>query len=309
MKMALSILPLLAAVLGAALSKRIIPSLVGGLLVGALIKSGSLLGMFTSAGNYLVGVLSDRGNAYIVLFLFSFGALAEIFKVGGGITGFANKVKPFVKSEKGALLSVWAATPISFLDCCFHVISTTTITKPLIEDVKGSKEKLAFVINTTSSQLIMLIPFATTYVGYILGLIGSSLSRAGIGGSPFLYYIRGIYLNFYSIAILIISLLFIFVDLSILKIPQPAYKMQASAEGEHSSSEAEEQGDFEEKAPPRLMNLLIPLGFLLIAVTYFLWLTGRAKGGSFLQAIIQADYESSIFIGTLATLKLPFPLA
>ena len=302
MKMALSILPLLAAVLGAAISKRIIPSLVGGLLVGALIKSGSLIGMFTSAGNYLVGVLSDKGNAYIVLFLFSFGALAEIFKVGGGITGFANRVKPFVKSEKGALLSVWAATPISFLDCCFHVISTTTITKPLIEDVKGSKEKLAFVINTTSSQLIMLIPFATTYVGYILGLIGSSLSRAGIGGSPFLYYIRGIYLNFYSIAILIISLLFIFVDLSFLKIPQPAYKMQTSAEGEHSSSEAEEQGDFEEKAPPRLMNLLIPLGFLLIAVTYFLWLTGKARGGSFLQAIIQADYESSIFIGTLATL-------
>lgn len=53
-----------------------------------------------------------------ILFCSSFaldGALAETFKVGGGITGFANRVKPFVKSEKVALLSVWAATPISVI--------------------------------------------------------------------------------------------------------------------------------------------------------------------------------------------------
>lgn len=299
----IAVLPLVAAIIGAAVSKRIIPSLVCGLLIGTFIKSKSLIGMFIVAGNYLSGVLSDRGNAYIIMFLFCFGALAEIFKLGGGISGFANRVAPYVKTEKGALLSVWAATPVSFLDCCFHVISTTTITKPLLENVKGSRQKLAFVINTTSSQLIMLIPFATTYVGYIIGLIASSMSKAGVSGSPFLLYINSVYLNFYSIIILLISILIIFFDFSFFKIAQPAYKLTENS-GEHNSHGAHSQEEFEEKAPPRLSNLLIPLGFLLVSVIYMLWLSGRNKSSGFLQAIMNADFESSIFVATLATLVL-----
>ena len=71
--------------------------------------------MLLGAGNYLAGVVADPDNAYIILFLFCFGALAEILKLGGGISGFAKAVKPYIKTEKGVMLSVWAATPISFL--------------------------------------------------------------------------------------------------------------------------------------------------------------------------------------------------
>ena len=92
-----SIIPPLAAIMGAAITKRIIPSLVLGLLAGTLLQSGgSLLGSVLLAGQALAGVVSEESHAYIILFLFSFGALAEIFKVGGGISGFAKLTEPYI---------------------------------------------------------------------------------------------------------------------------------------------------------------------------------------------------------------------
>lgn len=300
-----AIIPPVAAIVGAATTKRIIPSLLIGLLAGALIKSGgSPLGAILAAGEYLAGVVAEESNAYIILFLFAFGALAEIFKIGGGISGFAKTAKPYVQSEKGALLSVLAATPATFLDCCFHVISTGTISKPLLDKAGGSKDKLAFVVNTTSSQLIVLIPFATTYVGYILGVIGSAMSQTGIGGSSYLIYLASIPFNFYSILMVAFSIISIFIPFkfNFFKLAEPAYKKQEQ-EGDHNSHEAHEECKFSEKVPPRIGNLLIPLLFLLVMIMYLFWWTGQAKGApSFWDALLNAEYEKAILVSSLATL-------
>lgn len=214
-------------------------------------------------------MVADKDSAYIILFLFCFGALTEIFKVGGGISGFAKRAEGHVKTEKDALLSVWAATPATFLDCCFHVITTGTIARPLTDKVNGSKDKLAFIINATSSQLIVLIPFATTYVGYLLGVIAASMKKAGLAGNPYTVYLSGIFLNFYSIAVLLISIALIFINLKFFKRLQPAYKKELADAGGHDSHEAHEQCEFEEKVPPRVGNLLVPLAFLLTAKLFF----------------------------------------
>ncbi|MDT8903396.1 Na+/H+ antiporter NhaC family protein [Anaeroselena agilis] len=302
---AFSVVPPIAAILGAAVTKRIIPSLVVGLLAGAVIKSGGnpLTGAVI-AGEYLSRVVADENHAYIILFLFGFGALAEMFKVGGGISGFAKAVDPYVQSEKGALLSVLLVTPVTFLDCCFHVISTGTISRPLLDKTGGSKEKLAFIINTTSSQLIVLIPFATTYLGYILGVTGSAMSQAGIAGSPYMYYLASLPFNFYSILMVVISLVSIFwsFNFSFFRLADPAYKKDLP-EGDHDSHEAHEECAFAEKVPPRVANLLVPLALLLLMIIYLFWWTGQAKGANSLwNAMMNADYEKAIFTATLATI-------
>lgn len=300
-----AVIPPVAAIVGAATTKRIIPSLLLGLLAGAFIKSGgNPLGGILAAGEYLAGVVAEESHAYIILFLFAFGALAEIFKIGGGISGFAKTAEPYIQSEKGALLSVLAATPATFLDCCFHVISTGTISKPLLDKVGGSKDRLAFVVNTTSSQLIVLIPFATTYVGYVLGVIGSAMSQAGIGGSPYFVYLSSIPFNFYSILMVAFSIVSIFIPFkfSFFNLAEPAYKKQEQ-EGDHDSHEAHEECKFSERVPPRIANLVIPLIFLLAMIVYLFWWTGQSKGASsFWDALLNADYEKAILVSSLATL-------
>ena len=161
----LSVVPPVITVIVAILTKRIVPSLTLGLLTGSILITKNIFAGTVKAAEYLVGSLASKESAFIVLFLFLFGSLTEIFKLSGGIKGLSILAERYVKKEKAALLWVWFLTPATFLDCCFHVISTGTAVKPLIEKVKGSKEKLAMIINITSSQLIVLIPVATTYVG------------------------------------------------------------------------------------------------------------------------------------------------
>ena len=42
--------------------------------------------------------------------------------------------------------------------------------------------------------------------------------------------------------------------------------------------EAHEQCNFVEKAPPRPLNLILPLALLIITTFFFLWYTGRGQG-------------------------------
>lgn len=299
-----SIIPPIVAILMATFTKRIIPSLILGLWIGALILQPDIIGGTIKAVHYIVNSLASAENAYIILFLFSFGSLAEIMSMSGGIKGFGKLAERYVKSERGALLSVWAVTPATFLDCCFHVVSTGTITKPLVEKVSGSKEKLAFIINVTSSQLIVLIPFATTYVGYIVGVVASSMRKAGYSGSAYSLYLQSIPFNFYSISIVLISILVIFFGLGFGKISFGKLDEKDAQGGVHGGHEAHEQCEFEEKAPPRIMNLVIPLLVLIGLIIFFFWYTGRGPDRGFLAAIMHAKFEEAIFIASFATLLL-----
>jgi len=300
----LSIVPPVVAILTATFTKRVIPSLVLGLWTGAFILQHDIIGATIKAVHYIVNSLASVENAYIILFLFSFGALAEIMSMSGGIKGFGKLAERFVRTERGALLCVWAVTPVTFLDCCFHVVSTGTITKPLVEKVNGSKEKLAFIINVTSSQLIVLIPFATTYVGYIVGVVAAAMRKAGYTGSAYALYLQSIPFNFYSITILLISLLVIFFGLGFGKISFTKLTEKDAQGGVHGSHEAHEQCEFEEKAPPRIMNLIFPLLVLVGLIIFFFWLTGKGPGRSFLGAIMQARFEEAIFIASFVTLLI-----
>ncbi|MHB1654691.1 MAG: Na+/H+ antiporter NhaC family protein [Desulfitobacteriaceae bacterium] len=298
----LSIIPALTTLTTAILTKRIIPSLSFGLVIGGILVTGNLFSGMLKSTDYIMAAFSAPENAYIILFLFLLGALTEIFKVAGGIKGFSVLTSRWVKNERGALLSVWAITPVTFLDCCFHVIATGTVSNPLIEKINGSKEKLALVINVTSSQLIVLIPVATTYVGYILGVIASGMKKAGMSGSAYTLYLKSIPYNFFSIGMLIVSLLIIFLGLGFGR-----WRFSRGGKlsgGVHNSHEAHEESEFEQSFPPRASNLFIPLIFLISLIIFLFWYTGHGKGRNFLESLMNAQFEKSIFIATFVSLVL-----
>ena len=194
-------------------------------------------------------------------------------------------------------------TLVTFIDCCFHAISTGTVGKALVEKVKGNKYKLAFVVNVTSCLLIILIPFGTTYIGYIVGVIGSAFSRSGVTASPYNVFIKSIPFNFYAIVMLLFSIGIIVFNLGFTKINTGIGKRQLE-ESEHHGHEAHEQCEFEEKAPPRPINLILPLALLIASTFFFFWYTGKGKGGSFINAIMNAEFEKSILLSGVVSIVL-----
>lgn len=297
------IIPVLVILL-AAFTKRIIPSLVIGILTGGFfLGEGNIINGTILAIEHLVKSSASEESLYIIMFLFVFGAFGEIMKVSGGIKGFSVLANKYVKTEKGALGAIWLVTIFTFIDCCFHVISSGTIGKTLIDKVNGNKYKLAHVVNVTSCLLIILIPFGTTYIGYIVGVISSSLSRIGSVESAYTVFIKSIPFNFYAIIMILISIGVILFNSGFRKIKTGIGGKQLE-ESEHHGHEAHEQCDFEEKISPRPLNLILPL-FLLIASTFFFfWYTGRGSGESFLDAIMNAEFEKSILLSGILTVVL-----
>lgn len=298
------IIPIIVIIL-AVLTKRIIPSLITGILIGGifLAKGNLIKGALTSV-EHLVKAVANEDSMYIILFLFVFGAFGEIMKVSGGIKGFTQLADKYVKSERGALFAVWIATTVTFIDCCFHVISTGTIGKALIDKVSGDKKKLAQVVNVTSCLLIVLIPFGTTYIGYIVGVIGSAFKKAGVQASAYSMFIKSIPFNFYAIIMLLISIGIILFGLGFGKKSIKAASDKQLEESEHGSHEAHEQCEFEEKAPPRPINLILPLFFLIISTFYFFWLTGKNKSNTFFGAMMNAEFEKAILVSGIITLVI-----
>ncbi|WP_372998351.1 Na+/H+ antiporter NhaC family protein [Lutispora sp.] len=285
-------------------SKRIIPSLIIGILVGGIfLAKGNIIEGTISAIEHLVEAIASEESMYIVLFLYVFGAFGEIMKVSGGIKGFSELAYRYVKTEKAALGTIWVVTLFTFIDCCFHVISSGTIGKALIDKVKGNKYKLAYVVNVTSCLLIILIPLGTTYIGYIVGVIASSLNKVGINDSPYSMFIKSIPFNFYAIVMLLISIAVILFNFGFTKVNSGINKKQIE-ESEHNSHEAYEQCKFEEKAPPRPFNLILPLSLLIASTFFFFWYTGKDNGVGLLDALMNAEFEKSILLSGILTIVL-----
>jgi len=286
----------------AIVTKRIISSLIVGILAGGImLAGGNIIQGVIQATEHLVKSIATEESIYIILFLFIFGSFAEIMKVSGGIKGFTQITNKYIKTEKGALGAVWLVSIVTFIDCCFHAKASGTVGKALIEKTNGNKKKFAFVLNVTSCLLIVLIPFGTTYVGYIVGVIASSLSKAGINESAYGLFIKSIPYNFYAITMLLISIVVITFNFGFTKTLNPNIEGE---ESEHGGHEAHEQCEFEEKAPPRPLNLILPLTLLIATTFFFFWFTGKDKGAGFTGAIMNADFEKSIFMSALITLVI-----
>lgn len=289
----------------AVFTKRIIPSLIAGILIGGIfLAKGNVISGILISSEHLIKATANEESVYIIFFLFLFGAFGEIMKVSGGIKGFTQLTSKFVKTEKGALGAVWAITPVTFIDCCFHDIAAGTVGKALTDKVNGNSRKLAFVLNVTSCLLIILIPFGTTYVGYIIGVISSAFNKAGLNQPAYAMYLKSIPFNFYAIVMILISIGVIIFSFGFNKEIETKVSKEKLRESEHGHDEAHEQCEFAEKAPPRPLNLILPLGFLIITTFFFLWLTGKSKGNGFFNAMVNADFEKSIFVSGLITLVI-----
>ena len=285
-------------------TKRIIFSLIIGILSGGiLLANGNIIKGVMAASEHIITSAVSEQSIYIIFFLFLFGAFAEIMKVSGGIKGFTQITGKIVKSERGALGAIWAVTPVTFIDCCFHDIAAGTVGKALIEKTSGNKRRFAFVLNVTSCLLIVLIPFGTTYVGYIIGVIASAFGNAGLNQSAYQTYLISIPYNFYPIVMILICIGVTVLNFGFKK-EYKSEKEDTDFDKEHGHDEAHEQCSFEEKVPPRPFNLILPLGFLILSTFFFLWQTGNYEGAGFWQAIINADFEKAIFISALSTIVL-----
>lgn len=299
----LSILPPILTVAIAIWSKKIIPSLLIGLLVGSYFLHPTLTGGFETCVDEIVKTFTDESNLQVLLFLYLFSGLISLIKKSGGINAFSEAAEKYIKGKKGVLFTLWALLPVTFIDCGFRVVGAGSITRELAEKNNIAKERLAFMLNNTASPVIELIPIATTFVGFNIANIYQGLKVAGISenNSAYSIWLKAIPLEFFSIIVILITFLSIYFPLR-----KSDKKIENPAETSKRTMDMNMEDDIAIKKP-RIINLLAPMFCITFLSIFFFWFFGRnnSAGSSFISAITNTEPNKamlvSLFISIVVT--------
>lgn len=284
-------------------TKKLIVSLFAGVLAGTLISKG-LIGGITAVGEYAMKAVADKESAYTLSFFIAFGSLAELIQMAGGISGFSEKIGKWIKSERGVLGWAWLLSAITFFHSSFHTIAVGTVLTPALKRVKGSQEKLAFILSITSTQLILLIPIATSYLGYMVTLVENNIKNSGMAGKAYRIFLKSIFFNFFPWIMLLIG-----IGITLFGLGFGKFQIGKVKENKVEFTKAHiEKEEFDNRIvdeyPKNSRNLTIPVIILLTSTIFFFWWTGKDRASGFLEALTYAKFNVSIFSGLILTIFL-----
>jgi len=211
------VIPLLTIFL-AIITKDVIVSLMGGIFAGLLVLNGyNPLTTFTNFFDDIIKLLSEGWIAKTLLFALMIGAVIKLLSVSGAVNRFVNWLSDkaeSIDSPRGAMLLAYVIGVVIFIESSITSLVAGTVAKPLCDKNGVSREKLAYICDSTSAPICSLIPL-NAWGALLLGLIVTAIDGHVIDGDGVSLLMASIPYNFYSIITLIIVLAVIFLKLDI----------------------------------------------------------------------------------------------
>ena len=207
-----SVLPPILAIILAISTKQVILSLFAGIWMGFTVLSGfnPLTGV-TASLDGIINVFTDPGDTRVILFTVIIGSLIATIEHSGGVRGFVHflETRRWVHNGFRAQILAWATGLVIFVESNITLLVAGSVSRPLFDRYKVSREKLAYLIDATSAPVCVMIPL-NAWGAVIIGLIAST----GIE-NPLATFIASIPYNFYAIAAIILSAVVIWKNINI----------------------------------------------------------------------------------------------
>jgi Na+/H+ antiporter NhaC len=162
-----SLLPALVAVGLCWMTREPITSLLGGIVVGAL-----LLGSYDITGEVLVKSLATPDAATILLlYLWLLGGLLGVWSRTGAAQAFAELMtEKFVQGPRTAKLVAWCLGVVFFQGGTVSTVLVGTTVRPLADKERVSHEELSYIVDSTASPIASQLAF-NAWPGYIQSFI------------------------------------------------------------------------------------------------------------------------------------------
>ena len=205
----LVLLPPLIVVIAAFITKEINPSLVIGLISASLIvKDGNPIAALAHSLSSIVTMLMDIENIYLYIFLIAISILIILLERTGGALAFAHALTTKLRSSRMTETSSLLMSVTLFIDDYLSILAVGYVMRPITDRFKLPRAKLAFLIHTLSSPLVILVPISSW-----VAMITANLEQAGvtskisstttIASDPFSIYLKSIPFIFYSVLVII----------------------------------------------------------------------------------------------------------
>ena len=193
----LSLVPAGVAVLLAFTTRNTVFSLAVACLIGVLVAGEGLLGF----PKLLVGALGNEGFSWILLLEFFIGILLAFFQRTGATVNFSNFIERKKMNRKRVQLISWCMGMFVYFSDYFSPLFVGSTMRSLSDRYKISREKLAYICDSTSAPMSILVPF-TGWAVFVAGLTIGMGPVAG-AGDAMSFFMAAIPFNIYPILTII----------------------------------------------------------------------------------------------------------
>ena len=282
-----ALVPPIVAILLALLVKEAYVSLFAGVLLGALFVSNfnPVATLDTVVNDGLIAAIGD--NAGIFLFLVLLGVIVALVNRAGGSSAFGRWAEKNIRTRVGALLATFLLGVLIFIDDYFNCLTVGSVMRPVTDNHRISRAKLAFLIDATAAPICMIAPLSS-WAAAVSGVADD----LGTGISGIQLFLRAIPYNFYSLLTLvfIIALALMNFDYG----PMRVAEMAAQLEGNLGAQEG--GGDAEANPRGRVIDLVLPVIVLIVTCTIGLLYVGGYFGGDYADDFIGAFGNTDAFV-------------
>ena len=261
----------------ALITKRVYTSLFIGILSGVLIYAMlnpdiAFQALFTGNGDEAQGLaatLGDVDNIGILVFLIVLGAFVYIMRRAGGTAALAAWARNKLKSREQSQLMTMALGIIIFIDDYFNCLTVGTVMKPVTDEYRVSRAKLAYLIDATAAPICIIAP-VSSWAGAVSGYIE--------GQGAFETFVNTIPYNFYALLtiVFVIAIILMKFDFG----PMRKYEQNAIQNGDLFSDGVADpmiNTDISDHKGT-IMDLVIPILLLVVCCILGMLYTGYLSG-------------------------------
>ena len=284
-----ALIPPIVAIALALITKEVYSSLFVGVVLGGLMASNfSFAGTVDAVVNDgLIASVAD--SAGIFVFLVILGIIVALVNRAGGSQAFGRWASAHIRTKIGAALATFLLGVLIFIDDYFNCLTVGSVMRPLTDEKKISRVKLAYLIDATAAPVCMIAPISS-WAAAVSGCVESE-TYSGLQ-----LFVKAIPFNFYSL------LTFVFIiTISIMGFD---YGKMAGFEIRAQSGDivgnTEDIASNDEKPLTdrgRVIDLVLPVVILIVTCVLGLLYVGGFFGGDYAGDFIGAFGNTDAYVG------------
>lgn len=301
-----ALIPPIIAIILALITKEVYSSLfigitIGGILFGICDVGGDIVFDFEKTVNHifqdgLVGSLSNPSNIGILIFLIMLGIMVCLMNEAGGSAAFGKWASTHIKSRVGTMIAAIVLGMLIFIDDYFNCLTVGSVMRPVTDNQKISRAKLAYLIDATAAPVCIIAPISS-WAAAVSGFVE--------GEDGFTIFIKAIPYNYY--ALFTILALFTLVLLKVDFGPMKVHEKNAANGDLLTVKDAQyEKVDYQYVNPNgKVIDLVFPIAVLIIScVIGMIYTGGFFAGEDFVTAFSNSDASVGLMLGSFFALVI-----
>lgn len=315
----ISLIPPILVLSTAAITRHVIASLAIGIVAASILFIGfSPLALASHIGHSILAAISitswqsvfTSSSIHLFAFLACLGTVIELLIHMGGMAACTTLLLKRLTTKRAVETSSLALSHTFFLDDYLNNLVTGSVIRPLTDNFKIPRVKLAFLLDAMSSALGILMPASSWAATIMAQLSASGVSdtpgvKALIAGDPLMVYLQTIPFIFYAFFIIGSAWLVVRCQLSFGKMRQQELIAEETGNlfGGKEPPTAQPQRNDE---PGSLTSFFVPVIVFIGSILFFILWTGNnvLLGGSngFINTLKTASTMVSLLAASICTL-------